>query len=163
MNLLFLVMGYLVVHLVVYALWLRHSRMLRTEAAIFVYHAFSYCFLVGMLVLVATRLGQPGWIAALFAAGLHGIYSLSFLELWSLTQGSYSLGILARVAQTGGQASGVELAALQGIGATKQKERRTALQRLGLTRPDGTPTFRGRVAAVPLRTILWLSNGRPLN
>jgi hypothetical protein len=163
MNLIFSVLGYLVVHLVVYVIWYRHVPKLRTEAAILAYHVLSYGFLLGVLTLAGAMLGQPGWIAALFAGGLHGIYSLSFLELWSLTQGSYSLGILARIAQNGGQASGQELATLQGIGATKQAERRGALHRLGLTQLDGAPTFRGRLAAVPLRAILWLSNGRPLN
>src|SRR5271170_8479003 len=93
-----LVSAYLACHLVAYALVLRWIPFFRTEFGIFALHVASF---LGLLAAVALRpTNGPGLAAPRIVLGmsLHGIYSLSFLELWSLTQGSYSLAILERVA-----------------------------------------------------------------
>lgn len=151
-------------HFGIYALWLRHARRLQTESGIFAYHAASYFLLTGALGITGCVLDRSeAWVGTLFAGGMHGLYSLSFLELWSLTQGSYSLGILAHIAQAGGSVTPGELIRLQTVGATKKSSRSADLCRLGLVRPDGALTLPGRLAGLPLRTILWLSHGRTMN
>ena len=92
---------------------------------------------------------------------LHGIYSVSFLELWSLAQGGYSLSILEK------SASGANLAAprlrreLEEIGDAKRRERLAALRSLGLIAGDPEQlglTASGRLCHTALRTITVLAN-----
>lgn len=156
--------GYIVVHFAVYALLLRRARALKTERGIFLYHAVSYVLLAGLTAFLGWwwRGAEIG-AGVLFVAGLHGVYSLSFLELWSLAQGSYSLAILTRVAALGGTAAPAELTGLQAVGSSKQQDRIESLKRLGLLRPDGRPGTTGRIAAHLLRALLGISNGRITN
>lgn len=156
--------GYVGGHFLLYATAFRRSTWLQTERSIFAWHAISYLLQPVVLMLVAWHWDLEAALPSIiFAAALHGIYSLSFLELWSLTQGSYSLGILAHVSKAGGHATPADLGRLQSVGQSKQSSRQADLGRMGLVRPDGTRTLAGRLAAIPLRTILWLSNGRSMN
>lgn len=98
------------------------------------------------------------------AAGSHGIYSLSFLELWSLTQGSYSLTILADVASgsnSNSQARSPMM--LAEIGMQKRAERQVSLRKLGLLNNQGSLTPAGRGAALVVAFIIFFSKGRNLN
>jgi hypothetical protein len=156
--------SYVCGHFLLYAAGARHAERLRTERGIFAWHVLSYILQSAVLVLAAGHWDLPALRPSLvFAAALHGIYSLSFLELWSLTQGSYSLGILVHLSRAGGRATAGQLGRLQAVGQSKQSARRTDLARLGLVRPDGALTFPGRRAALPLRAIRWLTNGRTMN
>jgi len=70
------------------------------EKGIFRLHLFSAV----PLALVAFALVMSGaietqWPVVLGALSVHGIYSVSFLELWSLSQGGYSLSIVERAAE----------------------------------------------------------------
>ena len=99
--------AYLAAHFATYVVALRHWAALRSEKGIFLYHFGSAVFVglagVTFAVLEPDRFGLSGLVLVL---SLHGIYSLSFLELWSLAQGGYSLSIIASVAQA--EASGKE-------------------------------------------------------
>ena len=65
--------------------------------------------------------------------GIHGIYSLSFLELWSLSQGGYSLQILKFVNQS--KVSDISsLKSLGEIGASKKNDRINGLLKMRLIR-----------------------------
>lgn len=151
-------------HFLIYVLAGRLAEKLRTESGIFLWHAVSYLLQLAILYWAAMHWSLPALLPALvFAAALHGLYSLSFLELWSLTQGSYSLGILAHLEKAGGHATANELGRLQAVGLTKQSSRRANLDRLGLVRSDAGLTFFGRMVTWPLRVILWLSNGHTMN
>ena len=92
--------AYLAAHFAAYVVVLRHRAGLRSEKGIFLYHFASAVFAglagVAFAVLEPDRFGLSGLVLVL---SLHGIYSLSFLELWSLAQGGYSLSIIASVAQ----------------------------------------------------------------
>lgn len=155
--------AYVAVHFGAYALVLRAWSSLRTERGILAYHALSFSGL-GVFVPLAGGLRHDPYTAAalVFAAGLHGVYSLSFLEAWSLSQGSYSLQILDDLAHRPGcTPSG--LAHLGAVGSGKQADRRQDLQRLGLLGADGRPTAAGHAASLLLRLLLWFSNGRRTN
>lgn len=155
--------AYLAAHFGIYAVMLRARAPFRTERGIFLYHAVSYGML-GLSVLLAGALRRdPASLPALvFAAGLHGVYSLSFLELWSLSQGSYSLQILEVLDRDPGiEPAG--LARLGVVGRDKQADRRQDLLKLGMVDRGGNLTLIGRGSALCLRLLLWLSNGRPTN
>lgn len=156
--------AYVVVHFIVYSLAARHTVALKKEKGIFLYHALSYVLLVAG-VATAEIHGAPPWTGAAtgVAAGLHGVYSLSFLELWALTHRSYSLTILDRIERTPGGATAAELAGLQQVGARKQQLRSHDVQQLGLIRTDRSLSPAGLVAAVLLRLVLRISHGRLMN
>ena len=124
---------YLVVHLAAYVAWLRRLALLRTEKGIFLYH-FGSAVLTGLFA-VAAAFSDPaefGLSGCVLVLSVHGIYSLSFLELWSLAQGGYSLSIIAGIVRA--EASGAEpdFSGLAAIGVAKQADRVAALERLGL-------------------------------
>jgi hypothetical protein len=92
---------------------------------------------------------------------LQGIYSLSFLELWSLTQGGYSLTILKKVQESGGVASAADLASLGQIGAGKQTGRLQGLEKLHLLQSRQNQiaiTPLGKFAAFLFRGLVLLIN-----
>jgi len=165
---LIITMGYLLVHFAMCLVLARSFTVLRTERGIFLFHAVSF---------VLTTLGATCaiWIFAVFpwsflalVIGLHGIYSLSFLELWSLTQGSYSLSLVARVGAEEDGATLPQLLVLSSLGETKQATRESHLVKLGLlvpVAPGEAPqlTFFGAICARTFRAVLLLSNGRMLN
>ncbi len=163
MSLLLISAGYVGLHFTTYALAGRHHPILQTERGIFAWHAASY--LLALLIAAFTAVLQSpaeALILGALLAGLHGIYSLSFLEIWSLTQGSYSLQLLSRIEQCGPMTAD-ELPGATDIGSQKQQDRAEAIRRLGLARIDGGLTPAGQIAAHGLRAILWLSHGKPLN
>ncbi len=153
---------YLGVHFLLYVLVLRHTRVFLREKVIFLYHAFS-ALAVTCLLLGATAIA-PQWgglVSAIAVISLHGIYSLSFLELWSLAEGSYSLRILDHVDAVRESGAEVDLAQLQRIGASKKESRIESLQRLRLVRRRGdrfvlTPV--GRLIATGLYFIALAEN-----
>jgi hypothetical protein len=81
---------YLIAHLAAYVAWLRRLALLRTEKGIFLYH-FVSAVITGLAAIAAAFIDPAGFGFAGFVIVLsaHGIYSLSFLELWSLAQGGY--------------------------------------------------------------------------
>lgn len=121
--------------MVLYAVLRRRITCFGSERGIFFYHVLS------MVILIASCLGalliDPGaqTPAGLVAAiALHGIYSLSFLELWSLAEGSYSLSILEHLEQATRRGTAIDVHGLEGLGGSKRTRRLGGLERLGLVR-----------------------------
>lgn len=156
------ILAHLAGHLAVFHLWFRHRPVAQTERGIFLFHAGSFALCVIAAAVAGYRLGVllPGFV---LAASLHGIYSLSFLELWSLTQISYSLQILRAVGDAHEPVGVDQLTELHALGGRKQTARTEDLGRLGLRRADGSATLLGGMLAAALRFILWLTRGRPTN
>jgi hypothetical protein len=160
------IIGYLAAHMCLYLLWLRREALFSSETAIAVYHIASYFALVGTLsVLALLRTDAHGFALAGFAAGIHGIYSLSILELWSLTEGSYSLSLLTRINSSEPLVTMADLIDMKRIGTTKRSARQESLRRLGLISSglDFRLTRRGRVFSALFNAIIWLSNGRTMH
>jgi len=151
---------YLVAHFALYALWLRHVAFVSTEKGIFLYHfvpAASWVLVLGTLWLTGPAVSLA---EVILVAGLHGIYSLTFLELWALADGGYSLAILERLESRGEADEPSILAELEGLGGEKRAARLADLLRMGLVEEhDGryglTPP--GRVAAAFIAVIARLS------
>lgn len=148
--------AYLSIHFLLYALVLRNLRFFYQEKNIFLYHAISFLGVsaagVGLVVLDPAALGR---VTA--AVSLHGIYSLSFLELWALSDGGYSLRILDQIDQRGVAA---DFKSLEVLGASKKKYRLSSLERLGLLAPHPAGwmlTSRGRAVAGFLSFFVFIS------
>lgn len=156
--------AYLAAHFAAYVVVLRHRAGLRSEKGIFLYHFTSAVFAglagVAFAVLEPDGFGLAGLVLVL---SLHGIYSLSFLELWSLAQGGYSLSIIAGVAQAEATGKDPDFSRLAAIGQAKQADRVAALERLGLV--SGTDghialTSRGSRIALLLHALRsWVAPG----
>jgi hypothetical protein len=155
-------LGYMVAHFAVYTLALRHLRLFSRESVILGYQAVS--FWVHPVVLYAMGVRAEEWVPALTASwALHGIYSLSFLELWSLSEGSYSIQMLDRVDRSGGMIEGADFSDLEAIGSSKKRVRLESLERLGLIGRVGDcyeARARGRILGWFLRVLVWWVNIR---
>ena len=153
---------YLGIHFLAYTLALRHLRLFAREPVIFLYQFLSFMFHPALLFWVAPR--PEDLMAALLGSfALHGIYSLSFLELWALSEGSYSLRMLDKVERLGSEASQSALSDLEEIGASKKNARLESLVRLRLIEQRDGRYFRrpaGWMMAAVLRTLVWLVNIR---
>jgi hypothetical protein len=161
MAALFLV--WLLAHFLIYALALRRSPRFRSEKIIFLYHLGSAVVFGVGAILCAAISPAFGVAGAVVVLSLHGIYSLSFLELWSLAQGGYSLSIIASVAQAEASGREPDFLALAAIGEAKQEDRIAALERLGLvarTRGRISLTTRGGTIASLLHALRrWVDPG----
>jgi hypothetical protein len=157
--------AYLGTHFIAYVLLLRHLPRFRMERGIFLYHFVPAMVtgLAGLAYALADR-SQARFVELVLALSVHGIYSISLLELWSLAQGGYSLSVLREVARA--EADGVKLtfSHLVRIGETKQRERTTGLERLGLvSQSDGRISLtRGgsRVALLLFCLLRWIDPGK---
>ena len=90
-------MIYLFAHFILYVLILRHLALFKAEKVIFLFHFISAAmFVLASLVVLQMRPTEEAFSVVCALVAAHGIYSISFLELWSLAQGSYSLSILGR-------------------------------------------------------------------
>jgi len=155
-------LGFLAVHFALYAVLLRQLSTFQTERGIFLYHFISAVVFGGgcaAVVLFSDGDVFSSIVLALIAA--HGIYSISLLELWSLSQGSYSLSILNGV-QCGRIHTRQQLIErFTRIGSTKKLDRLTALASSQLIRRDGAYwrlNRSGALVAAILRGLLWLAN-----
>lgn len=155
--------GYLLAHFLLYALVLRRSARMRSEKAIFLFHFVSGLLMAAAAVGYALFETPPtsfGLAGVVLVLSVHGIYSLSFLELWSLAQGGYSLSVLASVKKAQESGSEPDFSGLAQIGKRKLQDRIQGLEKLGLIRIADTKvtlTSRGMIAAVAIEGLLtWL-------
>ena len=157
-------LSYLSVHFLLYVAILRDRPLFQTEKGIFFNHFISaLVFTAVALFVCATR---PDILATATAFGLialHGIYSISFLELWSLAQGSYSISILTGLGSGAVLSRGELIETFFQIGNTKKHNRTIALsESLLIQRIDDRwqLTHRGRLLTRLLTALLWLSDIR---
>jgi hypothetical protein len=148
-------LGYLPAHLLVYIVVLRRLALFRREGPMLLFHALPAAVAAASALVLAVAAPGPSTLCqAVIVISMQGIYSLSFLELWSLTQAGYSLTILSCFCAAGGVSSGHDLAPLQQLGASKRANRLAGLLRLHLIRSQGDRvrlTRGGRVVAA----LLW--------
>lgn len=162
--LLALAIAMIAVHLLCYVVAFRNVGSFRKESVIFSYHLASFILL---LVIAAGFFARAPYeevlISAVGALALHGIYSMSFLELWSLSQISYSVAMLAAIeAEPNLDIPGVK-AAFSHTGQDKKTARLAALEKLSLVRLSGTQVFltsRAKPIAKGLAVVRWIANLR---
>ena len=150
-------MLHVAINLALYIALRRRITWLTSEQGILLYQALSSAVLIVVGFAVVSMDPSVRVMAGLVAAtALHGIYSLSFLELWSLAEGSYSLSILEHIEQATRQDQAVDVNGLESLGGSKNEQRLGSLERLGLIRGTAdqvTLTHRGRRVARVLASV----------
>jgi len=153
-------------HLLIYLAWLRHLRVFERENANAAYHGVAFLTVV-VVVAAAFARGAIGFAALTGLLALQFIYSMSFLELWSLAEGSYSLQILAKVSRQGLTSREELIAACMSIGEQKMRHRLDYLLGLKLVTncADGRlrPSILGGMIVRPLRIVSRLTTAQGVN
>ena len=153
---------YLALHLAAYFVYLRHLPSFTQEATIFRYHAISSCVFSTAALLPGLIGADPHLlIAGLGLVMLHGLYSITFLELWSISQIGYSIAILAEVERHGVATADVLVRDLARIGEAKKAGRLQSLRSLGLIHLEGGRyhlSARGSVIAAAIALLRRLAN-----
>ena len=160
---------YILLNGIIYGLVLRRLKAVRSERGIFLFQTISFVILLCITAVFAFRHSafNAAGLFVLSAISIHGIYSLSFLEVWSLSEGSYSISILRHLNSAKDPVSREQLEQLGAIGVQKDINRQAVLLKLGLIRktgPDsvGATTF-GYLLALFFRAVLVISNGTSMN
>jgi hypothetical protein len=149
-------------HFLIYVAVLRKMSLFQTERGIFLYHlASTVIFVAAALVIFLIRRDGEAFSLACALVAAHGIYSISFLELWSLAQGSYSLSIMGQ-GRSDRVPSRAELVdSFSRIGNAKKADRLSGLEGSQLIRLDGNHwklNGSGAIVASILSSLLWLAN-----
>ncbi len=158
MTLFLPVLFYLTAHFSIYFLALRHLRLFQREKPILLYHVVSFLFW-GAWFFIGRSADS---VSAIGLLSLHGIYSLSFLELWALADGGFSLRIL----ESAGDAQGctaAQLESMRSLGSVKIRGRIQTLERWRLVTESENKyrlTQWGRLFAAALKAAAWPSYGR---
>jgi hypothetical protein len=154
-------LSYLALHFLLYVLVLRGRPLVQSERGIFLYHFGSAAvFTLAALCLAVTYFSDAAIAIAVGLSALHGIYSLSFLELWTLAEGSYSMSILTGIASQGTLSRDALIDAFARIGDAKKSDRLSVLSNLSLGRRDGSYwrlSARGQLLAILLNALVWLA------
>jgi hypothetical protein len=154
-------LSYLACHFLLYVLMLRNWPFFQSERGIFLYHFVSAAlFTLVALAAAATHLSDATLAVALGLSAIHCIYSISFLELWTLAEGSYSMSILTGIASQGTLSRKALIDAFARIGDAKKGDRLSVLTKLSLARRDGDQwriSARGRLVAKLLNLLVWLA------
>ena len=156
MTWLFLLCVYLALHLILQLLLARRVSALTTERGVFLWHFVSFVAVAIVFIAVGVWQSSFDWSVLVLVMAVHGIYSLSLLELWALADGSYSLSILNEV-ESGHPRPEV----LEALGGSKREARLTTLERLRLVRHVGIGyqlTGFGSASAALLHALRWSAN-----
>jgi hypothetical protein len=150
----FIAMIVLMLHLLLlFIFFAAHSlflkRYLCTEMRIFVFSCGLFAILPLITITVVWQwLGPIFFTTWLIVYGVSAVYALSFLEVWSLTQGSYSLQLLQAM---NANAPVNPFSIGSAIGHEKQGSRIEGMVRLGLMRDKNGRleiSFKGRIVAL---------------
>jgi hypothetical protein len=164
MTILEVAVAYLGLHLLVYLLWLRRKPLFTREIVIVLYHFGSLgMIVVGLAIALVLSEADRSLAVVVAVVSLQGLYSVSFLEVWSLAEGGYSLSIMRSVDRARALGRPLGLADLHLLGEGKRSTRTRHLASLGLVRDrDGKLELSasGRLVATALFVITRVANLR---
>jgi hypothetical protein len=153
--------SYLALHVLVYLFVLRNRPFFQSEGGIFLYHFISATlFTVVALAAAAAYFSDAALAIAIGLITIHCIYSLSFLELWTLAEGSYSMSILTGIASQGRLSRNILIDAFARIGDAKKGNRLSVLSKMSLASRQGGHwqlSARGRLVAHVVNVLIWLA------
>lgn len=158
MTLLVIALAWCALHFVAFILWLHWGH--RSERSVLIFHLVSFVIFCSVVLLAVVASAIPFTIAVGMIA-VHAMYSLSVLELWTLSEGSYAISMLASLKAT--PVTGTELAArFRPLGEQKRISRIEALEKSGAITINGELklTQRGAKSARVVSLLRWLANIR---
>lgn len=150
---------YIIAHFLIWLLLLREYSIFSKENTIFNYHFCSFISISTLNTLLYSVHDEFSILHLAAVIGCHAIYSLSFLEAWSLTKDSYSLGILRLIVRKRGLPLDPVPASLMEIGTQKKATRMGSIEKLGLAQREKdlySLTAKGRFVATLTTFFLWL-------
>jgi hypothetical protein len=154
-------LAYLASHVLLYLFVLRNLLLFQSESGIFLYHFVSVAaFALVALVAAVTHFSDASFALAVGLIATHCIYSLSFLELWTLAEGSYSMSILTGIDSQGTLSRKTLIDAFARIGDAKKGNRLSMLLKLSLAHRKGAHwqlSARGRAVAKVVNLLAWLA------
>lgn len=128
---------YIVVHFLLYTIYFRRKEYFGTEQGIFLFHLVPLVCLVAIAFVAFLRNPSNDSFALIVGAGAaHGIYSLSFIELWLLSEGGYSLRILSELVRRGASTTSELQQQFVDVSARKKQGRLESLVALKLIEHD---------------------------
>ena len=148
-----------------YFLYLRRRLMQDAEGAVLKYHVVSFCLTAAICGALAVSMDRDGFAAWVAAVCLHAIFSMSFLELWSVSEGSFFLAVMDRLVawrKTGG-GQPFDVSPLAEIGRRKRINRLDALLGKGwIAEKNGmlSLTGTGRAVAGAFNLLRWIMHVR---
>jgi hypothetical protein len=158
-----LLTGFITAHLLAYIAVFRHLKVFAAERTIVIYHGLAFAAVFAVVVVAFAR-GTIGFAALCGLLTLQFVYSLSFLELWTLAEGSYSLQILLRVSRQAWISREEIFATCEAIGAAKKRDRLDDLLSLKFVVKSTDGRFElstaGRMLVALLRPIMRLAGIR---
>jgi hypothetical protein len=156
------ILVFIVINFFSYFFYYRNLKVGRTEKGMFLYQLISLLILTAITFLLMHSYGFSSLIKSLIIAiSLHSIYSLSFLEIWSLSEGGYSLQILQIIYKNQGSLPENSYKSLVRVGEDKKIKRLVSLEQLGLITYDGNTillTKNGNIASYIVLFFRRLSN-----
>jgi uncharacterized protein YoaH (UPF0181 family) len=143
-------------HLSIFVI-MRGRPLVASERRIFAFHIASFAALTIVVAIFVASGASIGTGAG--ALSIHGIYSLSFLELWSLSEGGFSVIALLKLSRK----PVPRVSLLDELGTIGQRKKDDRLQKLisgGLVSGDAilALTERGRWAANAVRFLRLVAN-----
>jgi len=157
LSLIFIFLNFLI-----YFFYYRHRPIGRSEKGIFLYQLMSLLILTTLTVLIVHDQNLEAFITAIiFSISIHGIYSLSFLEIWSLSEGGYSLQILDIIDRNMGFLPEESFNNLVKVGDEKKSKRINSLVKLNLIKVSGnyiSLTYYGIIASVIVKSFRFLAD-----
>lgn len=155
----------IVLHLALYMLFFRNHPVFKAERGIFLFHVASFLLLAALSVAAWILVAPSGamFMAGILVISLHGIYSMSFLELWSLSQISYSIAILDAILENPRVSIPQLVDKFSATGSEKKSSRINGLKKIRLIAVSDdavTLTSKGSVVAKTLLCLRWIANLR---
>jgi len=147
-------------HLFLYAIFFKKMAAIKSEFGILIYHILIFLFVFFMSVVMQTHIDYD-IEEAVSSICLVSIYSMTFLQAWSLAEGSYSFSILESIKISEESNASFEIQRLEEIGRTKRSDRISSLEKLGLIQISSNAyhlTKRGRLASGFIKKIRYLNN-----
>ena len=118
-------------HFFLYVFFFKNTSAAKNEFGILLYHIIIFLLVLMASLFMYAHLDY-GIEQAVSSICLVSIYSITFLQAWSLSEGSYSFSILESIKNSEERNTSFEIERLEEIGRSKRSERISSLERLGL-------------------------------
>ena len=137
MTILTMALIWVAIHFCSYLILFRFVAFLNQEKGFILFHLLSWLVLLVTLSTLGILEGASGLLTpAVAALSLHGVYSMTFWELWGSSEGGFSLRIMDEV-EKGMTTEAQLLEHFERLGRSKRGSRLQDMESVGLVRRVG--------------------------